>query len=259
MDEEIEYKRVSTRVDISDDELRQLLVKHQHSEPLSREERNQLMQFFSNFTRNLERRYFGKQDNVQDLDLHHERLLYVHDYMQQRRRFERQEEYELLPNGKLKLRSHWKPAATKSPPFSLLYKLKLIWHSHEANIRLAPLGIDFSNFGLTGERNRFEMAETTFFRFDVVSVLKVMRLYEIYDRDTLIQMALDNNPLARRFRKWTYAKEPLGVEPFVDTLLFAVGHRYGYKQLNEGQQAFDYFKPVQGTTGRKIWTQSTAN
>lgn len=256
---EIAYSRVPTRVNISDEELRALLVKHQHYHPLSSEERRTLTQFFANFTRNLERRYFGKQDNVQELDLHHERFLYIYDYMQQRRRFERQEECFLLSNGKLKCMSFWKPSETKGSPFSALYKLKITWQAHEAMIRLRPLGIDFSNFGLTGERNRFEMAESKFVTMDVVSVLKVMRLYEEYDRDMLIRYALETNDQTRRFRKWSYATEMLGVEPFVDVLLFAVGHRYGYKQLNEDQQGFDYFKPIHGSTGKKIWTRATAN
>lgn len=254
-----EYFRTDTRVNLSDEEIRQLLVKHQYSEPLSEKERRDLWQFLANFVRNLERRFFGKQDNVSDLDLHHERILYIYDYLQQRRRFKRDETCELLTNGKLKCRTRWIDSGEKSPPFTMLYKLKRTWHAHEAMLRLAPLGIDFSTFDLSEERNRFEFAESVFVRYDVVSVLKVMRLYEEYDRDSLINLALENNPKAQRLRTWKYAGKTLGVEPFVDLLLFAVGHRYGYKQYDEKQQGFDYFKAIQGSKGRKVWTQNIIN
>ena len=261
MEEEIiDYKRVKTNVDLTPDELRTLLTKHQLREPLSTEENRNLWQYIANFTRSLERKFFGKQDSSTELDLHHERILYVHDYLRERRRFEREETCYLQDNGKMKCKTIWVPnLESPPPPFSMLYKLKMIWQAHEAMLRLGAMGIDFSTFELTGERNRFELAESVFIRYDVVTVLKIMRIYETYDREELITLSLNANERARRFRKWSYAENVMGVEPFVDLLLFAVGHRYGYKQLDEGKLSYDYFKPLVGSTGRKVWTQSTAN
>lgn len=253
-----EYNRVHTRVKLTDDEIRQLLTKHQTYQPLSEDERLDLWQFLANFTRNLERRFFGKQDSSKELDLHHERVLYIHDYLQQRRRFKRDVTYELLPTGKLKAKYQWVQDEPPSP-FRMLYKLKLTWSAHEAMIRLAPLGIDFSTFDLTGERNRFELAESAFVRYDVVSVLKMQRLYEEYRRDSLIELTLEANPLSKRFRNWKYAGKVMGVEPFVDLLLFAVGHRYGYKQLDESKLTYDYFKNPGHNKGKRVWTANSVN
>lgn len=230
-------------VQLSDLELFDLLNKHQYGETLNTKEREDLWYFLNGWTRSVERRFFGKEDARDRLDIHHDRMLYVYDYFREYR-YRTKGQYCELVDGvpKCKTAYYPDPNRPKLTPWQVLYRLRRYWARHESIIRLDGLGFDLNSvFNGSPEpfgRNKFELAATAPFMYDIITVMNYIRKTKDYNRDNIIEYALHESPSAKytkAFRSSQAFRDKVGVIPFTDTFLRTIAQQKAYLDINELQ------------------------